>query len=189
MGSYRTPIKHDWRLRNIVYVFLGDANLVMRIELSVVQKPSWYDKRVWLACHMHEIQYAPYSGHLNMIHTPATRRTHPLISFKLNNNVCANDKVRWVILEINAIDKYEHPSIPEDFQYLSPLDVIRISRCPVPQRLDIDWSAGHKTSTLEMSAVSQETGTPTDAGARRRMESDPSYLDDIFQTWGLANIT
>lgn len=189
MGSYKTPIKHDWRLRNIVYVFLGDANLAMRMELSVTQKPSWYNKRVWLACHLYDIQYAPWDGKLNLIHTPGSKRTHPLISINLEGGAYANEKHRTLILEINAIDNVPTPDIPE-FKSMTPLDVIRISRCPIPERLDIKWRLDfHDTSTLEMSAVSKETGIPVDAGVRKRMESDSSYLDDIFQTWDLANIT
>lgn len=189
MGSYRTPIKHDWRLRNTVYIFLGDANLAMRLELSVAQKPCWYDKKVWLACHLYDIQYAPWDGRLNLIHTPGSKRTHPLISISLEGDAYSNEQYRSLILEINAIDDFPTPEIPE-FANMSPLEVIRTSRCPIPERLDINWQLSfHGTSTLEMSAVSQETGIPVDAGARKRMESDPSYLDDIYETWGLANIT
>jgi hypothetical protein len=189
MGSYRTPIKHDWRLRNTVYIFLGDANLAMRLELSVTQKPFWYDKNVHLACHLYDIQYASWDGKLNLIHTPGSKRTHPLIAISLEGDAYSNEQHRSIILDINAIDDFPTPEIPE-FSHMSPLDVIRTSRCPVPSRLDINWKLiNHDTSTLKMSAVSQETGIPVDIGARKRMESDPSYLDDIFQTWGLANIT
>lgn len=188
MGSYRTPIKQGYNLTHVVYIFLGDANLAMRIVLSVGQRPSWYDKKVWLACTMYDIQYAPWDGKLNLIHTPGSKRTHPLMSIRFEGNSYPNNN-RHLTLEINAIDDYEKPEIPE-FKHMSPLEVIRISRCPVPQRLDFDWRLNHHgISTLEMGAVSEEEGIPVDAGERKRKESDPSYLDDIYETWGLANIT
>ena len=186
MGSYRTPIKHDCTLKNIVYVFLGDANLAMRLEMSVTQKPSWHYKKVWLACVVYDIQYAAWDGKLNFVHTPSTKRTHPLISMNISHENYREG--RDLILEINAIDDYDTPEIPE-FKHMSPLEVLRLSRCPVPQRLDISWQIWRDTSTLEMSAVSQEVGIAVDAAERKRKESDPSYLDDIYYTWGLANIT
>jgi hypothetical protein len=188
MGSYRTPIKHDHALRNIVYIFLGDANLAMRIEMSVVQKPSWYDKKLWLACCAYDIQYAPWDGRNNLLHVPSSRRTHALMSLQVNERSYTHDGMHDLIMEINGIDDFDTPDIPE-FSSMTPLEVIRAARCPMPERLDISWRVWQSTSTLKMSAVSQEVGITVDAGERKRKESDPSYLDDIYETWGLANIT
>lgn len=167
-------------------MFLGDANLAMRLEMSVNHKPVWYNEQVWLACSVYDIQYASWDGHLNLIHTPATKRTHPLISIDISEE--HHKAGRNMILEINAIQDYEQPDIPV-FTHMSPLEVIRLSRAPIPQRLDIYWKVWHDVSTLEMSTVSSEEGISTDSIARKKTNKDPNYLDDIWDTWGLTSMT
>lgn len=187
MGSYRTPIKRDFQLKNDVYVFLGDANLAMHLVLSVIQKPSWYKKSVTLYCGLHDIKYAPWDGRENLIYIPSSKRTHPLLGINLDGGSTRTNHIGSLMLEINAIDDYKKPELPE-FTHMSPLEVIRLSRAPMPSRLDLNWRMHYDdvTSTVKMSAVSVETGTTTDFGSRKRLNEEPSYLDSFLETWGLT---
>ncbi len=183
MSSYRTPIKYG--KRNTIYIFLGDANIAMRIEMSLVQKPSWYKKDLWLACHTYDIQYASWDGHSNLLHVPSSNRTHSLISFDTLRNSYQNTSFQMVI---NGIDDFDTPDIPE-FSPMAPFEVFRMARCPVPQQLDISWKRQDDISTLEMSLVSKEKGISIDAAEIKRKESKPSYIDEMYTMWGLENIT
>lgn len=170
----KTPFKFG--VSHLIYILLGDGNIAMRITMRISQKSQWYCKKLWVPFKLESVEYAAYEGHQNIIHIPDVNRTHDLEQIRFESNTDA--LFGNCMLKFNAVDNHPAPDLPVDFKPMTPLEFLAMTRCPVPQTLEMNWRLFNKLSTFEVGVVSTETSFPVDAGERAR-RTDTSTLDEL----------
>lgn len=159
---------------DIIYLFLGDANIAMQIHMCnyCVLSPTL------LRGTINDIKYTPWCGSLNIIYTPLSGLTHFITAVNIEH---AHQRIS---VEISDSVTISTPDIPNDFKHMNVHDIILIASPDIePACVDVSWRIwGDGQSTLRMTASSTTSGPSVDYIERRRKNLQPrSALDQYIE--------